>query len=140
MKEEMISQNKYNEQQVFNRKLKEKRIERVRNLKMKDTAIPKIKGKLWASRIIDEVNSNDKEDGFPIPDCNNERCYLPPIQKQRTDEYCIIGTDVKALFPSLKDEECARMTRCAIMNIEIKFENINYKKAQRYLKKRVPTV
>ena len=64
MKEEMISQNKYNEQQVFNRKLKEKRIERVRNLKMKDTAIPKIKGKLWASRIIDEVNSNNKEDGM----------------------------------------------------------------------------
>ena len=47
-----------------------------------------------------------------------------------------MGTDVKALFSSLKDVECARMTRCAIMNTGMKFDynNINYKKALRYLK------
>ena len=35
---------------------------------------------------------------------------------------------------SLQDVECARMTRCAIQNSDLKFENVNYKKALRYIK------
>jgi len=45
-----------------------------------------------------------------------------------------VGTDVKALFPSLKEVECSRMTRCAILKSGLKFENVNYRKALRYLK------
>ena len=45
-----------------------------------------------------------------------------------------MGTDVKALFPSLKDVECARMVRYAMLESSIKFENVDYTKALRYLR------
>ena len=48
--------------------------------------------------------------------------------------YSIIGTDVKALFPSLKDVECARIARQAVMESDVHFENIDYIRAIRYLK------
>ena len=74
---------------------------------------------LGSNRIIDEMNGIGE--GVMVERLEKEKCFLPPIQKKREDGYCIIGTDVKALFPSLTDVESARMTRCAILQSEIKF-------------------
>ena len=46
----------------FSLNLKEKRIKRLRDIKVKGTVIPKMKGKLWATRITDE--KGNRKDGI----------------------------------------------------------------------------
>ena len=51
----------------------------------------------------------------------------------RDDDYSIVGTDVKALFPSLLDVESARIAREAVMASDLKVENMDYEMALKYL-------
>ena len=44
-----------------------------------------------------------------------------------------MGSDVKSLFPSLKNIETARLARCAVLQSEIKFDNWDFQKALRYI-------
>ena len=60
-------------------------------------------------------------------------CDLPPIQKEGKENVVIAGTDVEALFPSLEDLESARIAADAVMESHVKFENVNYDLALRYL-------
>ena len=46
-----------------------------------------------------------------------------------------ISMDVKALYPSIKRERAATVTRLAMENTEVKFENIDYRMALRYISK-----
>ena len=62
-----------------------------------------------------------------------ENSDIPPIQKNRDIEWCLVGTDVEALFPSQADVESARIVREAIRDSEITLENVNYTVALRYL-------
>ena len=50
---------------------------------------------------------------------------LPPLQSSDPSEYTIVGNDVKALFPSLTDIEVARITREAIEDSDLRFENVD---------------
>ena len=84
MKEQMNCCGVMTETKRFNMDLKEKRIERLRNIKIKDTVIPKLKGKLWATRIIDEKGR--KGDGIHLMERKEEKCFLPPLQKERKED------------------------------------------------------
>ena len=117
---------------TFSRDLKLKRIERLREMRERGTVVPNMKAKLWATRLVDQLEG--KKDGIIIREKEMEKCYLPPKQKKREDGYSIVGTDVKALFPSLKDVECARMARYAMMESDLKFENVDYLRALRYIR------
>ena len=55
------------------------------------------------------------------------------MQSSNRDEYTIVGTDVEALFPSLKDLESARIAREAVENSGMTFENIDISAALQYL-------
>ena len=59
-----------------------------------------------------------------------------PTPKQSDDpsEHTIVGNDVKALFPSLRDHESARVAREAIESSNIKLENIAIIAALKYLR------
>ena len=59
---------------------------------------------------------------------------LPPIQTDDINEYTIVGSDVEALFPSLRDLESARIVREAIETSSLTFENVDVTTALRYLK------
>ena len=58
----------------------------------------------------------------------------PPIQSSDMNEFTIVGNDVEALFPSLKDFESARVAREAIDTSDLKFENIDVVAALKYLR------
>lgn len=45
----------------------------------------------------------------------------------------VVGADVESLYPSLSDTHVAEVIYKAIMETDIKFENINYKEGVRYL-------
>ena len=55
------------------------------------------------------------------------------MQSSDRNEYTIVGTDVEALFPSLKDLESARIARQAVENSGMTFENIDISAALQYL-------
>ena len=44
-----------------------------------------------------------------------------------------MGADVKALYPSLTDLEVALLCYEAVMETDIKFENINYRTVAKYI-------
>ena len=54
-------------------------------------------------------------------------------RKQRQSGISIVGSDVVSLFPSLRNIETARMARHAVIGSSVKFENVDMKKALRYL-------
>ena len=119
-KEEKESEKSENE--IFMKEFKMKRVERLRDLKVRGSVLPNVKAKLWATRLLDEVNGRDvgiKVEKKKKKRKNNEKEEdVPPLQKMREESYSIVGTDVKALFPSLKDVECARIARQAVMNCD----------------------
>ena len=55
------------------------------------------------------------------------------MQSPDPGKYTIVGNDVEALFPSLKDLESARIVRQAIEMSEMQFENVDYDAALKYL-------
>ena len=102
--------------------------------------MPNMKAKLWATRLLDEVEGRDvgitlKEKGENGVEqaLREKETEIPPLQKSR-ENYVICGTDVEALFPSLEDIESARMAKHAVMESNIEFNNVDYKKALRYLR------
>ena len=54
----------------------------------------------------------------------------PPIQEKG---FVLVGSDVEKLFPSLKPLEAARLTRIAIQESNVEFDNIDVKLGLRYL-------
>ena len=112
------------------RNFKMERVSRLRKMKVRGSVLPNVKAKLWATRICDEIYGKN----FGI-ECKNEiegmleTNDLPPLQKQREEGYCIVGTDVVLLFPSLKEIENSRIGKQAVMESNLKFENVDYMKA-----------
>ena len=151
-----------NELRDFTKSFKRKRVKGLRELKVRNTVVPNIKAKLWATRLCDEMEGRDIGINLPEQMSNvlkdekkkdgenegeeiegedhvgigetDQKEKIPPIQKERGEKYVICGTDVEALFPSLEDIECARMVKQAVMNSKIEFDNIDYKMALKYLK------
>ena len=58
---------------------------------------------------------------------------MPSGLAQDMKEVVVVGADVEALYPNLKDIEIANICYDAIMKIKIGFRNINYRKALLYL-------
>ena len=125
------------------------RSEKLRQIKVRGAVAPILKAKMWASRLIDEVDGKNSvckpkicskldNDSICTAGLDKPNCEPlptpPPLQKQREGNWCIIGTDVESLFPSLADLESAKIVRHAIKNSKIEFNNIDYKLGLRYLK------
>ena len=113
----------------FSTKLKEQRIMALRKLKTRNSPLPSIKAKLWAVRLLDEIHS----EAIPLPgeavnDTVNEK-----INIQMNESLAVVGTDVEALFPSLRDVEAAKIARQAVEESGTQFENINFDLAMKYL-------
>ena len=53
--------------------------------------------------------------------------------QDKTKPMEIVGADVESLYPSLDDKTVADLVYKAIIESEIKFANVNYKEAVRYL-------
>ena len=65
---------------------------------------------------------------------HNVNSQIKGKQSNKVDDYTIVGNDVEALFPSLRDVECARITRRAIETSAMKFENVDIVAALKYLR------
>lgn len=105
---------------------RKKRIEVLRSMKLRGSEIPNIKAKLEASKLLDEDLGST---AIKVEDPKKE--MAEPKQKEGL---VLVGNDVEALFPSIKDVEGARMVRCAIEKGELNIENVNYDLALRYLR------
>ena len=55
------------------------------------------------------------------------------LVQDRTKNMMIIGSDVEALYPSLEDMEVAEVVYKAIMESKVKFVNVDYREAVRYI-------
>ena len=79
-----------------------------------------------AGHLLDSIEGNN-----PIrkPTPKKPKC----MQKSGLKNTCFIGADVMSLFPSLKAVEAARLARFAVLESNVKFENIDYLMALRYL-------
>ena len=134
----------------FSIDLKKKRIQTLRSLKNRNSVIPNIKAKLWASRILDELTNkqsitlpDDAEDfkvAEPMGKVGEEESLLrerkekiPPLQKHWKEGLVIAGTDVEALYPSLKDIESGRIARDAVLESRAESNNVDYEAGLRYL-------
>jgi hypothetical protein len=53
--------------------------------------------------------------------------------QDREKPMLVIGSDVEALYPSLDDRKVAEICYRAVMETKMKFENIDYKEAVRYV-------
>ena len=78
--------------------------------------------------MLDEI----EKDVISLPGKASEKGN---IKKQMEVEQCltIAGTDVESLFPSLQDVEVARIARQAVVESGIKFQNIDYDAALKYI-------
>ena len=56
----------------------------------------------------------------------------PGIEKQE-QELCLVGSDVKALFPSIKSEKTGKLIREAIQNTSLDFEGVSQEHALAYI-------
>ena len=54
-------------------------------------------------------------------------------EEDQDADLCIGSLDVKALYPSLKIKECARICREEVMKSEVVFEGVDYRWATQYL-------
>ena len=59
---------------------------------------------------------------------------VPPLQSSDPQKYTIVGNDVEALYPSLKDIESARVAREAVKTSGLIFANIDVVSALKYLR------
>ena len=110
----------------FGRDLKLSRVKRLRELRAKNCPIPNFKSKLWALRILDEVKGKSAFQEY-------RRDKRDSTEMQDDDELVISGTDVEALFPSLRDVESAKVVREAVLKSDIRIENFDWKTAIKYL-------
>ena len=55
----------------------------------------------------------------------------PAIQEQ--EKLCLVGSDVNALFPSIKSEKTGQIIREAIQKTSITFDGFNQEKALAYI-------
>ena len=115
-----------------------KRLERLRKLKNRDGMVPNFKAKLSGVRLLDQVLEVRE---IKLPDCEALE-ETPPIQKpegmkrpprQKPEGMTITVTDVAALFPSITDVEVGRIIREAVEESTASIENVDYRKALRYL-------
>ena len=58
---------------------------------------------------------------------------IPPIQKTECEEMAVTGSDVESLFRSLTDIESDRIAIHSILKSKLRFENVDYLKALKYL-------
>ena len=126
-----------NADQKFNEDLKLKRSENLRKLVVRNTVVPNLKAKMWASRLREECDSGEEIKPPRVCDRCEPRCEKKkhnPIQLPRENSWSVVGTDVEALFPSLTDIESGRVVRNAVMYANINFSNVDYKKALVYLR------
>ena len=63
-------------------------------------------------------------------DCSN--CG-PGISEINEPELCLIGNDVKALFPSIKSKNTGKLIRKAVENTSMEFEGFDQQKALAYI-------
>ena len=61
-----------------------------------------------------------------------ESSEAPPIHKDWKQSYVIAGSDMEALFLSLKDIESARIASVAVITSTAEFDNIDVNAALRY--------
>ena len=55
------------------------------------------------------------------------------VLQDRDSPMVIVGSDVEALYPSLEDVKVAEICYKAVLESDMKFENIDYKEAVRYI-------
>ena len=71
------------------------------------------------NRIYEELSTNCSECGLGI--------------RNEDIEYCVIGNDVKALYPSITSENTGRIVRERIEKTELEFEGFDWKKGAAYV-------
>ena len=103
-------------------------IERMRKSKSDSGLLLNLADRVKASYLMDII-----EDNKPIKLPNSLPKNGRRIQKSGPENLCISGADVVSLFPSLKNIEAGRLARHAILNSNVKFDNINYLMALRYI-------
>jgi len=108
-----------NEKQIF---------ERIKSLKRSKTnLLPNLSDRMKAGQLIDIIEDNK---AINVKKGSGKKKKL---QKDGFENVCIVGHDVKSLFPSLKNAESARLTRYAVLNSKVDVENFDHKMALRYI-------
>lgn len=107
-------------------------------MRIRNKCIPNMKAKFWASRLTDEVMGNKSiklpgKKSFKNQVNTEEMRKIPPIQKTEFEEMAVTGSDVESLFPSLTDIESDRIAIHSILKSKLRFENVDYLKALKYL-------
>ena len=107
-------------------------------MRIRNKCIPNMKAKFWASRLTDEVMGNKSiklpgKKSFENQVNTEEMRKIPPIQKTEFEEMAVTGSDVESLFPSLTDIESDRIAIHSILKSKLRFENVDYLKALKYL-------
>ena len=111
---------------------KMKRIEHLRNMKARGSKLPNIRTKIEASRVLDSKDGNTPIT-LPGPRNPDEPCRGDRNIQKDTGPV-LVGNDVEALFPSIKDVEGARMVRCALEKSDIIIEGFDHLTALQYLR------
>ena len=94
-----------------------------------------------------DIPSNLEQKIIATRNLTNQKCCGPDIEllisrtcqecgpgtEQATEEYSLVGSDVKALFPSIKSEKTGEIIRTALENTELEIEGVNLEKALAYI-------
>ena len=91
------------------------------------TNLPKVSDRMKAGTILDRVNDGQT---IKLP---GKMVESNVSRKQKPSGLAIIGADVTSLFPSLRNVETARLARLAVLNSSVEFENVDCRKALRYM-------
>ena len=78
----------------FGKEFKEARVANLRKMKSRQSPLPNLKAKLWATRILDEINN----DTIPLPGSPKAASKAGNIQEDNDESLYIIGTDVESLL------------------------------------------
>ena len=111
-----------------------KRIQRLRNLKTRNTPLPNLKAKMEAVSTLDDRLSNV---AIPLHESDDTqlRTSKSKIQKCKHSSYpVLIGNDVESLFPSIQDVESARMVRCIVQRGDLEIKNFDHQTVLRYIR------
>ena len=108
------------------------RVETLRNAMVKDTPILDVKQRLLAVGLLDRIMGKDSIPLPGSPEQRNEPSTHSHAQIQE-EGFVIIGSDVEKLYPSLKPLEAARLTRIAVLESNVEFQDVDFTKALRYL-------
>ena len=108
-----------------------KRIKTLESSCVRGTSIPDLKQRLIAVGLLDRVMGTNKP--FKLPTNKNNKTDLkdaPPVQEEG---FVVVGSDVEKLFPSLRPLDAARLTRLAVLQSDVKIDNIDPIMGLRYL-------